>query len=461
MLNFFNPPNRTDDELNTILSNMGSFYSLLDSDSKTMLKNYFNIILVGLEGLYYNVVESTEANNLNSRLPYIDLSYNEITIQESDLAVEKVQSPEIISAITTGTAGTEEYTYGVTAVDSLGNETTISDYTVDATSPNTLSGSDYVKIRWVRSDGAVSYNIYGRTIGNLSKIGSTTNNYFNDTGQALISAVPPKYNNTIYRYSYNLPFDYYIFNLNSFGNYEYDIDFTLDKFKTLKITNLDIINNTNKTFVLKGAYAFLPILIELYLKAFTGSDNYLQPLYDSFTYSATYSPLLDIDFIDGNTAMEKTNKARAYHFTKLFHNLSLLTRRSLNIENLEKILSLIYNTPFSYESGTLSNLQISVSGTTFKIGDYNYKIPYTEHFKFNNGDFVNKYDLLILGVTIEDAYTENSSVSITNSFDENKKININIPTELYIFASDTDNLLISNFFDNILPKNLVATVVNN
>jgi hypothetical protein len=447
MLNFLNPPDKDSASINDIVNNMGSFYNMFDYQSKERLKTYFNSLLVSMEGLYYNLIESAECYDLNGPYPYLDFSYNEITLNSTDAEIEKVGIPILANPTIIGTGGTEDYSYAVTALDNDGVETPISNIKVAHNAPDTLNGTDKVRLTWNSVGGAASYNIYGRTIANLDRIGNTTSTTFDDEGQALTSATPPSSNETIWYYLVDIPLDYYFFNITYLGDFILGTDFTIDKFTKFRITNISEFKDTNKKYILKGAYAFLPILLSLYLSGLTNSDNYLQILYDG-----AYPGYLNEAQIEGNTSIEKLNKKWVFHINKLMHNISLLTRRALNITNLEKILSLIYNAPFAYDAGTLGNISTAGGYTTFTIGDYYYKIPDTLSLLKSNGASIEKYEILVSTATIEDAYTPSTSVSPTDDFNENRLIDISIPGAYNSLGKHT--LLVDSFYNNILPKNL-------
>lgn len=447
MLDFFNPPEKPSDELDRIMNNLGSFYNMFDYQSKNRLKAYFNALLVSLEGLYYNIVESSESYDLNGTLPYLDFSYNEITINSDDAEIERIDIPTLNDPTVIGTAGSENYNYAVTALDSNGVETPISNIKVVTNAPDTLNGTDNVRITWNTINGAVSYNVYGRTLSNLDKIGNTTNTLFFDQGQSLIPATPPTSNETVWYYLVDIPLDYSFFNINYIGDLVIGTDFLIESFRKIRITNLSVFEDTHKKYILKGAYAFLPILLSFYLKTLTNSDDYMRVLYDG-----AYNHYLDTSQVEGNTAQEKDTKSWAFHLNKLVHNISLLTRHALSITNLEKILSLIYNVPFAYDAGTLADITTSGGFTTFTIGDYYYKIPDSLSLLKSNGQSIDKYEILITGVTIEDAYVSGTSVSPTDSFDENRLVKITIPANIDTIGKHS--LLVDSFYNNILPKNL-------
>lgn len=447
MLDFLNPPDKSSESLRRIVDNLGTFYSMFDYQSKERLLSYFNSLLVAMEGLYYNLVESSECYDLGGNLPYLDFSYNEIELNSADAEIERVSIPVLNDPTVLGTAGTEDYNYAITAVDSEGVETPISNIKVSHNAPDVLNGTDKVRLTWSAVSGAVSYKVYGRTVSNLSIIGTTSTTVFYDEGQSLTPATPPTTNETIWHYLVDIPLDYYFFNITTLGNFTHGSDFTIENFKKLRILNVSEFKDTHRKYLLKGAYAFLPIMLSLYLKTLTNSDNYMKVLYDK-----AYPHYLNTSQVVGSTSTEKDGKSWAFHLVKLIHNISLLTRRALNITNLEKILNLIYNTPFAYEAGTLADVTSSGGYTTFTIGDYYYKIPDTLLLLKSSGSSIDKYEILVSGVTIDDAYISGTPVTPTDDFNENRLVDINVPESLASIGKHS--LLIDSFYNYILPKNL-------
>jgi hypothetical protein len=128
---------------------------------------------------------------------------------------DKISAPIISSVTSAGVNGTTAYGYVITAVNALG-ETLASSERCNGTSGScttgvngnaTLSASNFNAITWAAVPGAVSYNIYGRTSGSESLLGSVpvvnppvlscVAPCFNDTGQALQPATKPPTRGTV------------------------------------------------------------------------------------------------------------------------------------------------------------------------------------------------------------------------------------------------------------------------
>lgn len=100
-----------------------------------------------------------------------------------------------------GTAGSTNYTYGVTAVQADGSETACLNTLQTTTGNATLTSTNTNIIAWTGIAGAQTYNIYrtasSGTPSTTGKIGNTTGaSAFTDTGIAVISANIPAQNIT-------------------------------------------------------------------------------------------------------------------------------------------------------------------------------------------------------------------------------------------------------------------------
>lgn len=101
-----------------------------------------------------------------------------------------VQVPVAPVVTTGGTAGSTTYSYRVSAVGQAG-ETLASAATAITTGNATLSATDYNSVAFTTVDGAVSYNVYGRTAGTEKLIGNAITSPFKDDGTVTPGALPP------------------------------------------------------------------------------------------------------------------------------------------------------------------------------------------------------------------------------------------------------------------------------
>jgi hypothetical protein len=88
-----------------------------------------------------------------------------------------------------GTAGTTNWQYVVTVVNSAG-ETTPSGIGVTVTGNAVLTGGNYNHIAWSAVGGAASYNVYRLVAGVFDLIGNTSGTSFNDTGGSATTPAP-------------------------------------------------------------------------------------------------------------------------------------------------------------------------------------------------------------------------------------------------------------------------------
>lgn len=111
-------------------------------------------------------------------------------------------TPVGLSVTPTGSAGSTNYSYRVSAFNTTGE--TLACTSVATTTGNaTLSASNYNALAWTAVAGATGYNIYGRKASTDNGIGETklasvVTNAYNDTGVDTPSTVftPPEDNNT-------------------------------------------------------------------------------------------------------------------------------------------------------------------------------------------------------------------------------------------------------------------------
>lgn len=122
----------------------------------------------------------------------------------------ELEIPDIDGLVVNGTPGTTTYEYVATAIDEAG-ETRASDPVAITTGPDTLSGSDYIRVWFNPIPGATNYRVYGRTAGgpyqliatvdntNISGVSTNQKRGINDTGTATIAQAPPSaYPNVIH-----------------------------------------------------------------------------------------------------------------------------------------------------------------------------------------------------------------------------------------------------------------------
>lgn len=102
-------------------------------------------------------------------------------------------TPTGVGLVTAGTAGSTHYSYRVSAVSPSG-ETLASTEATITTGNATLTGSNFVTVSWTAVTGAVSYNVYGRTIAAEQKLHNVSTTTYNDTGADTPSGALPTVN---------------------------------------------------------------------------------------------------------------------------------------------------------------------------------------------------------------------------------------------------------------------------
>lgn len=95
-----------------------------------------------------------------------------------------VAKPTAMTVTPNGTPGTTYYVYKICAVNNVGN-VSLAVPAKTTTGAATLNGTDFNRIAWSASAGAITYDIYrARGGGTFGLIGNTASTSFNDTGLA-------------------------------------------------------------------------------------------------------------------------------------------------------------------------------------------------------------------------------------------------------------------------------------
>lgn len=452
MINF-NPSDKLDSDLNEIILNLGSFYNRFSDEDKTTLKKYYNALLTGLESLYFNLDEASNSYDLGSDTSFIDLSYNDFTIDFTTAERIKLEPVSGIVADYTIPEIAESYEYIITAVDAYGVQTPGSRVIWVSNGPAELSALTPITLSWSPVVGATSYNIYRGTnlVGNVSEA------EFIDTGGIGVYNPIPKINNTFYKFIVPIPLEGYdIFNISVLKNVNSGlellegVDYFLEGTTKLSFTDKTAYEGLLLKVMTKYTYAFVPILANLYTKALLEDNN------KTIFYNKEYQHYIDISSMTGYSNIEKNSRAWAFHLNKLFHNMSLVSRKSTTIINLGKMLSLVYNAPFAYSAGIVENLVTSDGYHTFTIGSESYKIPSKLNLNYTNGDVVDKYSILVEAVFAEDMFSTNTSLSASNIFSENKLLKFRVPEDLLTLGSSATLYLA--FINKIIPKHLKTSI---
>lgn len=103
----------------------------------------------------------------------------------------KVATPTSLAAVVNGTPGTTHWAYQVTATNAVGETLPCAELVV-TTGNATLSPTNNIALTWDPMQGAVNYNVYGRTSGGELKMSTVTMPAFTDDGTVVtpVGALP-------------------------------------------------------------------------------------------------------------------------------------------------------------------------------------------------------------------------------------------------------------------------------
>lgn len=205
----FNPNSPIDSSY--IWDLLGSFYKLLDFDSKEVMETVWDALANGTEGLYYNLAQANLATYIGEGPGYLERGYEYYNfVFEGTLAnysqLDRYDAPAVSGYSQTPTVSGVLYSYVVTSV-----------YDGEETNPSlvapVVSGAATVDlnsnpniINWGAVSGVTSYKVYGRTATALKYLGAVTDTTtYTDTGTAAGAASPPTTNTTIKSYLFDLP----------------------------------------------------------------------------------------------------------------------------------------------------------------------------------------------------------------------------------------------------------------
>ncbi len=193
----FNPNSSLD--LNALWDNLGTFYTMVEPDSKETIQTYWQSLMDGLEGLHYDLAQSHLSPYLEHSKGYLEDNYRGDTIHFggtlSNVELESYKAPITASGtIATPIVSGQSMEYRVTTLynygESLPTDSIIINSGVDYINAAALN-SNPVTISWSGVSGADGYNIYGRGLGRVSLIGTSTTTTFIDSGVSIGSQERP------------------------------------------------------------------------------------------------------------------------------------------------------------------------------------------------------------------------------------------------------------------------------
>lgn len=207
----FNPNSTVD--LNALWDNLGTFYTMVEPESKETITTYWQSLMDGLEGLHYDLAQSRLTPYLEHSKGYLEDDYRGDTIHFSgnlanveatsyDPPVQATISGSIASPVVSGVAMeyrvTSLYNFG----ESLPSDSIIINSGVGARAD---LNSNPVTISWSGVSGVDGYHIYGRKLGQVSLLASVDSSQttFVDSGISIgsrqrIPPAKPENQNSVY-----------------------------------------------------------------------------------------------------------------------------------------------------------------------------------------------------------------------------------------------------------------------
>jgi len=430
----FNPNSTVDPTL--VWNLLGSFYRLLDSDSKELMEAYWTGIVNGIEGLFYDLSQAHLSLYLDKTPGYIEHAYETFDFRFSGLDPNYssriyYETPDISGSPTTPSSDDELYSYVVTAVHSDGTETTpslpaliISGGSNLVTNPNLLS--------WDAVSGISLYNIYGRTQNNYYLLAENEAGLtYSDIGGTLGTTIPPDTNGAIESFLFDLPVNRKYLSMPVLSGIDSDqqllenTNFTIEQLTKIKFLNdlsstttggsitttipktgevsLKVLNPTSLTTI--------PSLTSIYFPAFGEEDS---P--DSILTEELYTPHLS-GYYAGITSYHDKRTMYGTHLTKWTHALVSGLRAAPTLVNITNVSSLLYNLPFSYYSGTVSDITLDgaynyVTVTAVDAANTAcYRIPSGLYLKYEVDDAVGQYNILCSGIQVDDYLNNATTIS--------------------------------------------------
>ncbi len=418
---------------------LGSFYKLLDSDSKGVMETTWDAMANGTEALFYNLAQASLATYIGEGPGYLERGYEYYNfIFEGTLAnysqLDRYDAPTVSGYAQTPSGDDVLYSYAVTSVYD-GEETTPS-LTVPIISGASDLGATPNIIEWAAISGITDYKVYGRTAASLTYLATVTGvTTYTDTGVAAGAGVPPVVNTTVKSYVFDLPepwtwmtiptlsgletnqvlvenTDYEIVNLHKI---KFNNNFTT----TAEVGKIEIetprTDEKSVKVLNKTSICLLPSLTSIYIPAFgeAGADP------ETIIYQGLYAP-----YISGYNSMTYFDQRKTYatHLAKWAHATTYKLRQAPSMPRINDAVSLFNNLPFSYFTGSITSIvasggdnyvTVTTSGTTDTVC---YQIPNTLYLKYGVSDAVSQYDILCSGVTIIDY--KNDPVTISGMLDK-------------------------------------------
>lgn len=416
----FNP--QTSIDPNLIWEYLGTFYHSLTREEKDSIARYWKALILGMETQFFNLYQENISQFLSLTKGWKESEGGEFDIVFKDklgnglenTQKEYLKAPQNLSATypTTNTDSDKKaFSYKITSLNSEGETLASGDLTFIADGSKVFS-TNSIALTWDAVTDATSYNVWGRTPGNWNLVDNVTTNSFTDNGSITpdSSKETPVKNTAIKSYMFSLPKDFFLTITKIFlgdttlteGTHYQIIKGNKIRFFT-PLTFNDTPSIKGGKYTLGEGLKVLPSLDSIYFPAY-GEDL------DTIIASGYYKPHIK-DWDSGDAI--QTYKNRAEHLKNLIWGYSVFTRKAPTMSNLKTTAGLVYDYPFSYEDGTVTDITgryVTISGSsvyTYDLGD-----GVTPAVGVSDG--VNRFDILASGLNIWDYYNNPTLVSGLN-----------------------------------------------
>jgi len=465
----FNPNNTTD--FTKFWNRLSTFYDFVPRNEKEVIETYWEQLFNGLEGLSYDLAQSTLAGYLNYTPGYIEDQYQEYDIWFSgdnrNVEIENLSIPITTSGNNETPSGDNViYNYKITALDESG-ETTASDSLIIISGQTDLSSNSNT-INWLAVSGASSYNVYGRLQNQYYYISTISGLTFIDDGTISVntSLIVPVTNTTIKSYLYKIPNDYayltipVLSGINTGNVLLEGTDYELEGLHYIRFFDAasnyvyDEYTDEREIFNAPQALFILPSLLNLYFKSFGALNDPEEVINDN-----AYLP-----YISGWSTASYFDQRRLYaeHLKYFSHALTNALSKGPSFKNLKDAFCLISGMPFAYEAGTVSEILEDENDNYLTIsGGNTYQIPLPLTLAVTEGSSVAKYDILASGVTFHD-YISSSGIieQVTEDNPEQFWYTLGIQRSNRTYGLNYYAPFLNYYTDSLLPAGLLANYFN-
>ncbi len=462
----FNPKNSV--VVSDIWGALGTFYNKLDSDSKIIVEKYWEALFNGAEGLYYDLLSSSDSDTIGAP-GYIHDVDNVININTKTMS-------RSVSGVYSFDLGNMYYTLPTLSGVYTGTVLTHgTDYTLSGL--HTIIFTDKQALQDIIYDGSPEVTTI-HSIYNLDLINFSSLNNRNSC----------------------------ITELNTAGYYD-KIDFTILDNTTIRVTNLNALQFLTGYESEKFVYSGLRVSDSLSKLMLANFDPYNTSAVTDIIGGRLYEPYLE--YYETATGLVKDG-IYASTLSRWVYALQNSVLLGPSMAGIPKSLNILYNAPFSYFDGIVtsvtndmthviveieSSVQLSLSNwfkiepyletlgpdqiiffedsipatITTKTFDYQnnlitisgviiYKAPLDCTIIKSQGDTVSKFEVLCDGVGVNDYISGPTTISgltnwATNPEEYYNTLQVVVPQELLDF--NYYDRFIQYYINDVLPPNLI------